>query len=39
MPHIPPPQINFPITSFEPATTDQAKNNLIDAYYEVSGRQ
>ena len=26
MPHIPPPEIHFPMTSFEPATADEVKS-------------
>ena len=29
VPHIPPPEINFPMTSFEPATADEVKNLIL----------
>ena len=29
VPHVPPPEINFPMTSFEPATADEVKKLII----------
>ena len=31
VPHIPPPEINFPMTSFEPATADEAKKLILSS--------
>ena len=31
VPHIPPPEINFPMTSFEPATADEVKKLILSS--------
>ena len=31
VPHIPPPEINFPMTSFEPATADEVKQLILSS--------
>ena len=31
VPHIPPPEINFPMTSFEPATVDEVKKLILSS--------
>ena len=31
VPHIPPPEINFPMTSFEPAAADEVKKLILSS--------